>query len=151
MSLPVYVEVSLPWYYLTFKYHPEVVEDLKFDLPVYSRGWDPDRRAWRIAYDYAHEAFDILKRYGYRIEPYSDPSEAEEPEPEPEREYRYEPYKNGNRTLTTAWQTLHIAEGAPPEVVRAAYRAMAKLHHPDTGGSEEKMKEINDAWQLLNR
>ncbi|MFM7086140.1 MAG: J domain-containing protein, partial [Cyanobium sp.] len=33
--------------------------------------------------------------------------------------------------------------------IRDAYREMALSHHPDAGGSEEAMRRINEAYQLL--
>lgn len=49
------------------------------------------------------------------------------------------------------WAALWLAKGAPREVVTAAYRALARIHHPDVGGSEEQMKKINDAYENLTR
>ena len=34
-------------------------------------------------------------------------------------------------------------------VIREAYREMALNHHPDAGGSEEMMRRLNEAYQLL--
>ena len=36
-----------------------------------------------------------------------------------------------------------------PKVIRAAYRALARKHHPDFGGSPERMAVINNAWAVL--
>jgi hypothetical protein len=41
---------------------------------------------------------------------------------------------------------LYLLPSAPVEVVRAAYRALATLHHPDHGGDAERMKAINAAY-----
>lgn len=46
---------------------------------------------------------------------------------------------------------LHLAPGAPWEVVQAAYRALAGLHHPDRGGDTAKMQAINRAYEDLKR
>jgi len=35
-------------------------------------------------------------------------------------------------------------------VVKAAYAAMAKKYHPDRGGTAERMKEINEAYEVLS-
>jgi curved DNA-binding protein CbpA len=34
--------------------------------------------------------------------------------------------------------------------IREAYREMALRHHPDSGGSVEAMRQLNEAYQLLN-
>ena len=37
-----------------------------------------------------------------------------------------------------------------PEI-RKAYRRLALKYHPDRGGDEEKMKELNTAYEFLNK
>ncbi|URI11032.1 DnaJ domain-containing protein [Aquincola tertiaricarbonis] len=39
------------------------------------------------------------------------------------------------------------AAGAAPSEIRDAYRRLASQHHPDKGGSEARMAEINDAYR----
>jgi len=45
---------------------------------------------------------------------------------------------------------LHLRPTAPKEVVKAAYRALASLHHPDRGGNQDAMKSINDAMDHIS-
>jgi hypothetical protein len=50
------------------------------------------------------------------------------------------------------YAVLGVAENADPEVVKAAYRALAKKHHPDCpGGSAARFCEITSAWQALSK
>ncbi len=51
--------------------------------------------------------------------------------------------------VESAYATLYLTPGAPLEVIQAVYRTLAKLHHPDLGGSTELMAEINDAYNYL--
>lgn len=46
------------------------------------------------------------------------------------------------------WQTLGVRPNAPAVEVRAAYRALALRHHPDAGGSDEAMAELNRAYEI---
>jgi hypothetical protein len=46
------------------------------------------------------------------------------------------------------WQILGIPAGSPVDKVEAAFRALAKQHHPDLGGSAAKMAELNRAREL---
>lgn len=55
------------------------------------------------------------------------------------------------RTLAEAYATLHVQPGAPESVVKAAYRALAQAHHPDTGGDAQAMKRINAAYAAIQR
>ena len=47
------------------------------------------------------------------------------------------------------WRILGIARGADPADIRAAYRRLALVHHPDHGGSARHMAAINRAYAAL--
>jgi len=46
---------------------------------------------------------------------------------------------------------LYLLPSAPVEVVRAAYRALATIHHPDKGGDVATMQRINAAYAAATR
>src|SRR3990172_5912285 len=48
--------------------------------------------------------------------------------------------------MNDLYEVLQVRRGAEPEVIRAAYRALARKHHPDFGGAPERMAAINGAW-----
>jgi curved DNA-binding protein CbpA len=51
-----------------------------------------------------------------------------------------------------AHQILQVQANAEPEVIQAAYRALAKKYHPDRDASADaarRMRQINDAYQQL--
>ncbi len=47
------------------------------------------------------------------------------------------------------YKILGISKNATLEEIRTAFRSLAKKHHPDKGGSESKIIEINQAWEIL--
>ena len=47
------------------------------------------------------------------------------------------------------YEVLQVIPTAEPEVVRAAFRALARKHHPDAGGDERVMATLNAAWHIL--
>jgi len=47
------------------------------------------------------------------------------------------------------YEILQVNRSAEPEVIRAAYRALAAKWHPDRGPSPDRMISINGAWQIL--
>lgn len=57
--------------------------------------------------------------------------------------------KSGNGSHSGPHSKLYLLNNAPIEVVKAAYRALSLLHHPDHGGDEERMKEINNALDKI--
>jgi hypothetical protein len=48
-----------------------------------------------------------------------------------------------------AYSKLGLVSTAIWEVCEAAYRALAKLNHPDNGGNVEVMQNINSAWDEI--
>lgn len=56
------------------------------------------------------------------------------------------------------WKVLGVQRSAPPEVVQAAYRALAKTWHPDKHAGKDsepeakrRMAEINQALQMIEK
>lgn len=50
------------------------------------------------------------------------------------------------------YSILQVTSGAEPEVIRAAYRALAQKYHPDHASSThaaKRMAELNRAWAVL--
>lgn len=47
------------------------------------------------------------------------------------------------------YEILQVDRRADPEVIQAAYRALARRHHPDMGGDPVRMVAINEAWDVL--
>ena len=52
------------------------------------------------------------------------------------------------------YDTLGVARGASEKDIRSAYRKLARKHHPDVNdndpASEEKFKEVNEAYTVLS-
>ena len=47
------------------------------------------------------------------------------------------------------YDVLQVSPHAEVEVIRAAYRALARKYHPDHGGDAHRMVVLNDAWDVL--
>jgi curved DNA-binding protein CbpA len=50
---------------------------------------------------------------------------------------------------TDLYRVLQVDPAADLEVVQAAYRVLARRYHPDHSGSDETMKRLNAAWEVL--
>jgi len=48
------------------------------------------------------------------------------------------------------YDKLGVKKDATEAEIKKAFRRLARKHHPDTGGSEEKFKEINEAYEVLS-
>jgi curved DNA-binding protein CbpA len=51
--------------------------------------------------------------------------------------------------LDDLYRILEVDPRAGREVIQAAYRARARVIHPDVTGSDEEMKRLNQAWEVL--
>lgn len=53
----------------------------------------------------------------------------------------------------TLYDVFKVSPDAPPEVIGASYRALAKKHHPDTNrgnpAATAMMRQLNAAWETL--
>ena len=116
------VEIKTP-------YHQDWLDDLKRIIPSGARKWLPERMVWWVASKFKDEALEICKEYFQVV------FENEEGKPRAPKEGNY--------------RALFLIPGAPKELVKAAYRSLALLYHPDKGGDGEKMKEINEAYNQL--
>jgi curved DNA-binding protein CbpA len=47
------------------------------------------------------------------------------------------------------YEVLQVHPRAEAEVIRAAYRTLARRYHPDHGGDARRMIALNDAWDVL--
>ncbi|MFF7710416.1 DnaJ domain-containing protein [Pseudomonas sp. NPDC007930] len=56
--------------------------------------------------------------------------------------------------VRTHYDNLKIARNAPPEVIRAAYKALVQKYHPDKHGNSERAAKIllmiNEAYAVLS-
>jgi len=53
------------------------------------------------------------------------------------------------RASTDLYEILEVSPRARAEVIAAAYRALARKFHPDAGGDERIMIDLNRAWETL--
>lgn len=73
---------------------------------------------------------------------YPDPARVAAPAPP-------HPQPTSPRADPSPYATLHLAEGAPLPVAEAAYKALVKAAHPDSGGSHAAMVVLNGAIQRI--
>jgi hypothetical protein len=119
-----------------------MIEVLKGYIPSCHRVYVPERRTWRVD-AYAHDCLHgwlayVRADFNARIEWLEVDTDPEQEWTPPVKPKASDPYV-----------MLHLLPSAPPEVVKAAYRALAVLNHPDKGGDTEAMQQINDAYRRL--
>ncbi|MBN2311731.1 MAG: DnaJ domain-containing protein [Candidatus Hydrogenedentes bacterium] len=55
------------------------------------------------------------------------------------------------RDLDVCYKMLGISPSAPWDAVEKAYRAKAKIHHPDRGGDQDTMRALNEAYSKIKK
>jgi DnaJ-class molecular chaperone len=50
----------------------------------------------------------------------------------------------------THHETLGVALTATTDEIKAAYRRLARQHHPDAGGDQLRFKQTTEAYEVLN-
>ena len=104
---------------VTFPFDAFVVAEIKRVVPAWLRSYDPDSKTWMVDGRYVHLVYHVLAQVF------------------------------GDVDVEAALVVLHLRPTAPPELVDAAYKCLARLHHPDRGGSTITMQMINHAVESI--
>ena len=59
--------------------------------------------------------------------------------------------RRSGMNLKCAYDILCLDYPCSVDEIKVAYRHMARLYHPDLGGDEEAMKDVNVAYELAMR
>ena len=55
------------------------------------------------------------------------------------------------RAMADHYAVLGVSPDSNRSAIQAAYRDLARRHHPDFGGDGSKMAALNEAWSVLGR
>jgi hypothetical protein len=127
-----------------------LIAAIKRRIPKHARAYRPDVKAWDILPGHTETMRELLLIHlGVIIAPQED-------ELEELRQLRCEVAALRAKLRDAVFvpepcQVLHILPSAPPEVVRAAHRALARRYHPDAGGDTLTMQRINHAADQLQQ
>jgi hypothetical protein len=113
------------------------ISELKGIIPAAFRNYEPTKKTWLITdWECLDEWIGELRSV-YAVETVYD-------DEQPSR-------KPPSQSIASPFQTLYLLPNAPPEVVKASYKALAKIYHPDLRGSNEKMIQINRAFEIITQ
>lgn len=104
------------------------VATVKGIVPPTYRDWDPAAKTWLIDPPYVRTIVDLTERV------FGSASGPQHPH---------------HSAPSDPFVTLHLLPSAPPELIDGAYRVLARLHHPDVGGTHEQMLALTAAHDAL--
>lgn len=123
---------------LPFKTRPSdcrsLIADWKAGIPYRNRAYDPKSKVWRFMGAYRDVGAALLLQHFPDAEV---PRRARRPTPAP------------SPIGHDAFRILHLRETAPVELIEASYRVLARINHPDHGGTNEAMQAVNGAYAAL--
>lgn len=130
--------------YLYPLHNPRFIDELKAMIPMEERNYEAMYQRWYVSGAMADEASKLFLHYWPAANVFSQ-----------------ETASQGSRktwgaqaTLTIAsspYSILQVTAEACPEVIRAAYKALALKYHPDKGGDPSEMLRINEAMESLRK
>lgn len=131
-------------------YNHHFVEAFKYEVSQSARRWEHNLKVWYLLTPAATlQAIRLARSYYDRVTV----------SVEVQAYIGYKSHTDDRRPtmpatdskIDRAYKTLHLLETAPDALIESAYRAMAKLFHPDTGGDTAKMQEINVAYDTIRK
>ena len=108
----------------------DFVEALKLAIPAPYREWDAAKKAWYIHQEYDTTLIDLVASRGGQVIDKRPQVVTAAVIPGP---------------LQEACTLLCVTSDAPLSVAQAAFKALARRHHPDIGGDTEMMQRLNNA------
>lgn len=108
------------WWMLKGKPDPRVVEYLRRSVQPIYRYFDSNHSAWFVHNKYIYEVQQLMTSYTAVVTADEDP-----------------------------YAVLHLRPTAPPAIIRAVWRELAKTLHPDHGGDVEAFKRVKAAYDKL--
>jgi hypothetical protein len=146
-------------------------DELKEIVPCYFRSWDKKEKCWRVNVDWFGNVQRLLKKHYPNVKRvYTNRAlrMCEQLVEEEREETERNKYNNYHDSDSDSWspsynrnddpyEVLGVQKTAPDEIIIAAYRAQARMHHTDmhksddTKSDDTKMKQINAAFELIRK
>lgn len=116
---------------------------LKYGIKLTLRNYDSTTRAWLVYWTQLRLVVEAARRFYTRVDWSTLPGEWQM------LIAGAQPVVELTPPMENPYAILYVTEDAPLEVVKAAYKALVSIHHPDAGGSEEAMCKLNEAFSTI--
>ena len=127
---------------LSFPYDKGLIHRLKAEIPPPCRTFDERTKTWTVFQPHVMAAVGIVYDYF--------PDLIIEDGTGSRASWRSSTRSTKKDTRTDPdYAALHLLPTAPDPLVDAAYRCLARLHHPDAGGDTTAMQQLNAAHEAI--
>lgn len=134
-----------------------LVKQIKSSVHSTQREWAPEQKCWRISHFGVTQLWQWCPRLRAPMERMAQTGNQQAIHYQRPRQQssqsgqsRQQSYARGNVApveVTEAFTALFLLPSAPMPVIKAAFKALANIHHPDHGGTHEQMKRLNLAHE----
>lgn len=124
---------------LSFPYSAALIARIKAEVPASCRAFDPKTKVWTVREPFLMAAVALIYD-AYPDVVIDDVARAQSSW-----------QSSGKRSAHTDpdYSALHLLPTAPLPLVDAAYKCLARLHHPDAGGDTSAMQQLNAARDAI--
>ena len=129
---------------LSFPFSQALINRIKREVPASCRGFDPDTKVWTVHDPYVTPAVALV----YVVYP----NVVIDDRTGTHAGASWRSSKRGAKKSARTdpdYSALHLLPSAPDPLVDAAYRCLARLHHPDAGGDTTTMQQLNAARDAI--
>lgn len=140
-----------PWRWaLRCDYNADLVAALKTHIHYRQRKWVPETLQWWFHDAVIEDVLSLAGRYCGRVHHAQSnrPHTGSGAPPGPGGSTAGD-FAGLSPDVAAAYRTFHLLPSAPEELIKAVYRAMCKIHHPDAGGVVSEMQRVNVAYQRI--
>lgn len=139
------------WFALEFGYNRRFSDLVRDGVkPLQYRRWVKTKNQWQIH----KEKLPLVVHFGRRFFHYVDYSSL----PEMLQIWIVSKIEDGGWSAEpavpvhqTPYQVLHLLPTAPQVVVKAAYKALVSMYHPDHGGDPDAFRAVQEAYEELRQ
>ncbi len=121
------------WFDIQTPYDEDFVSELKAMIQPASRRWDPTAKLWSVSEAYLEDVVNLLKVHYDEV--VTNLGQAE-------------PSQGDPNLFKKVFETV---KGLPNSNIDSLYKTLAQAVHPDHGGTNELMRQLNEAFQEVKK
>lgn len=134
------------WIRLPASIKPKLIESIKFGVrPQSYRRYDPVTNCWYVHMTWVDFLVNVSKRYYDEVDYLQLPLDWQSLVTEVNVVCAPAPL------LIDYFKQLYVTQNAPEAVIKASFKALARLYHSDTGGTDDLMTQLNIAYDQIRK